>query len=307
MLFGNKDFREEVLKDAMQYAEQKNIKLVYGAMVGGISKGTQYRDSDYDTRFLYINNDFPQKIYIPDKIKEEELVHRYYPAMNKPYEWIPCWELTSFLQFLVNPCMDGKLSVGLYNIVGWTFLSPYTWDPYGIQNKIIPLLSTIFNCKYALEYHINQANVYLENSKKELVIKDYLYGIYSVLSIDWILKYNSFSPIYMRSLVASLNDERVKSEIENLIEKSIIVSNNYIDSGKSKNLHDSHFIGAVSRSEIIDNYVSEVMEESIIKVAEVQDTKEEIEHKKKMLDRIYNILDYSFNQEQCIRGVNDDK
>ena len=155
MLFGGTIIQHQIIEDAKKYANENGYELIYGAMVGGISKGLQYSDSDYDTRFLYLNKGQLDKIYLPWNEKEDDLKHRCY-FDDKPYEWIPLWEFTSFIQFLKNPAFDGKVSFGLYNVVGWTFQSPYAWDPYGLQMKICPLLNRAFRSDYFVPYHIEQ-------------------------------------------------------------------------------------------------------------------------------------------------------
>ena len=76
MLFGTLELQREVLEQAQKYAEKESMKLIFGAMVGSVSKGLHYADSDYDTRFLYLRNDFPEKICVPCEMQEKELVKR---------------------------------------------------------------------------------------------------------------------------------------------------------------------------------------------------------------------------------------
>ena len=49
MLFGGEKIQTEILRDALMFAEEKGFQLIFGAVVGGCSKGLQYPDSDYDT------------------------------------------------------------------------------------------------------------------------------------------------------------------------------------------------------------------------------------------------------------------
>ncbi len=74
MLYGNNEINKKILEEITLCEMDQGIKVIYGANVGGISKGLQYKDSDYDTRFLYINRDFPEKIYEPQNIIEKEII-----------------------------------------------------------------------------------------------------------------------------------------------------------------------------------------------------------------------------------------
>lgn len=73
MLFGSEDFKNNLLNNVAKCEQEQGFRVIYGAVVGSISKGIQYCNSDYDTRFLYINNTFPKEIIIPDSIAEEKL------------------------------------------------------------------------------------------------------------------------------------------------------------------------------------------------------------------------------------------
>lgn len=303
MLFGNRKLRKEIIRDALQFGNENNMHLVFGAVVGGISKGLQYADSDYDTRFLYIKKDFPKNIYIPKDCKEDDLKLRKY-FEDKPYEWIPFWELSSFLQFLIEPYFEGVFSSGLYNVVGWTFLSPYTWDPYGIQNKITPTIQTVFNCKYACHYHEREYQKYLDKSNDRIIIKNYLYLIHSILSIDWILKYHNFPPVYMRSLLTVLENKKIKREIEKIMYESIEISNKFILKGKSKKMHDSHYIGEINKNEYIEEYIQEIL----IKYKKVKqalnEKKENQNYKRDIIYNLYELIEYSIKKENQIIDIN---
>ena len=261
MLFGTLDLQEEVIEQAYRYAEKEEMKLIFGAMVGSISKGLYYADSDYDTRFLYLRKDFPQKICIPSEMQEEELVKRYYPE-NKVYEWIPFWEATSFLHFLVNPCFKDDFSVGLYNIVGWTFLSPYIWDPYGLQSKLMPLMNQIFCREYEISYHKKVIEKYIGEFEKERIItKSYLYSVHAAATIEWSIKYNEQPPIYLQTLLYGLGREQLWNVVKILLKDARKVSRDNYTHGKTE-LHDSHFAITTVCNEMIEEYVKKVLSDA---------------------------------------------
>lgn len=257
MLFGTLELQEEVIKQAQKYAEEDGVKLVFGAMIGSISKGLQYADSDYDERFLYLRKDFPQKICIPTEMKEEELVKRHYPE-NKIYDCIPFWEMTSFLQFLVEPGFKDDFSVGLYNIVGWTFLSPYIWDPYGLQSKLVPLMNKIFCSEYEIAYHKEVLEKYIvEFGRERIITKNYLYAVHAAATIEWSVKYKEQPPVHLHTLLHGLKRYSVWNEVRRILGDARRISRENYTHGSTKP-HDSHYSITSVYNKVIEEYVYEI-------------------------------------------------
>lgn len=294
MLFGNIELQQTVLKEAQDYADKNHLKLVFGAMVGSISKGLFYADSDYDTRFLFLKDNYKTTKCIPWEMEEKELVYRHYPSDKVIYEWIPFWELTSFINFLQKPSFKDDFSEGLYNVVGWTFNSPFIWDPYGIQNKILPYINMIFEKKYELKSHIRVIEKYKEQineSKQTILAKSYLYMIHSALSIQWILDKNTFPPVYMDTLLLYGKDgslyEQVKRIISDSREKSYV---NYL-SKKPEELHGMHFNIITDRDESIDCYILKMLQlgrDEISKELLFTET-----YKNSIIQKIFQVIDES--------------
>lgn len=295
MLFGGKRVQENIVKDALAFAEENGFQLIYGAMVGGCSKGVQYADSDYDTRFLYIDRT-QHRIFYPWEEKEEQLKHRkYFDESVSPYEWIPLWEATSFFQFLKNPAFDGKQSFGLYNIVGWTLQSPYTWDPYGLSAKVMPFVNRVFRKEYYIPYHVEQIRL-LWNEGEEIVTKSYIYAIYEALCILYAEKYNVFPPVNMMTLAAMVLDDKLCEDVFGMIRDAQKKAEEYCLSSNDGKLHDSHFVGRLRREEKYDSIIrlaiekSEKMKKSNIS-AEVLDAQ---------IARIYRIMEEAVYREQKV-------
>lgn len=298
MLFGSEEFQKRFLQDAIQFADENNYILLYGALVGGISKGLQYEDSDYDTRFLYVNRDNPKKIYIPFHEKEADLKHRVY-FDNLPYEFIPLWEFTSFIQFLHTPAFDGKESCGLYNIVGWTMQSPYTWDPYGIQMKIVPIMNSVFRKEKFIPYHVEQIKEYFTLNDR-IIIKDYLYAIYAALCIKWAMERETFPMVYMRSLTAVIAPSSLKNKVLDMIDLSKKMSAEYLHEGGKGSLQESHYIGIITHDAEIDAFINEMYE--VAKNVEPGSIDENCISM--AIEEIYEIVRYSVENETRVRGVN---
>lgn len=259
MLYGDIELQREVLQEVEQYAKREGIKPIFGAMVGSISKGLQYSDSDYDTRFLFLRGDFPSKICIPWQMKEEELVKRYYPK-DRVYEWIPFWEATSFFQFLNTPSFLNDFSVGLYNIVGWTMMSPYIWDPYGLQSKLMPLIHKMFRPEYEIAYHKGVLEKYhREWGAERVIVKSYLYSAHAAATIEWSLKYKEQPPINLQTLLCGLQRYGVWKEAQKiLVDAREVVEKRYEE--QNIELHKSHFSIMTSYNIAIEQYIREIMD-----------------------------------------------
>lgn len=256
MLFGTEQLQKKVIEEIRLCEREQNIKVIYGAVVGSISKGIQYSDSDYDTRFLYIKDDFPEQILYPVALQEERVIYRKYME-NTCFEKIPFWELSSFLQYMIEPCINQKFSTGLYITVGWTFLSPYTWDPYGLQNKIVPLIQKLFFKDYFIQYHKEILDKY-PLLGETVNAKEYLYILHAALSIEYANKYNEYPPIYMQALLQLLSD-KLKNMIFEIIKKVQKEAKEYVyTSNLISSCHDTSKNIMIDRKSEIDNYLEKI-------------------------------------------------
>ena len=52
MLYGKEAARNEILSQVEEFEKRYNKKVVFGSVLGSISKGVERYDSDYDSRFL---------------------------------------------------------------------------------------------------------------------------------------------------------------------------------------------------------------------------------------------------------------
>lgn len=296
MLYGDLTLQNDILKAAEQYAEKNNFKIVYGAMVGSISKGLEYADSDYDTRFLYVRKDFPEKICIPWELEEKELVKRFYPEKNLVYEWIPFWELSSFLQFLVKPSFKEDFSVGLYNIVGWTFQSPYQWDPYSIRNKIMPLIDDIFIREYEISYHLKEIERWYQKDTMEIVAKNYMYALHAAMTIDWCIKKNTQPPIFFKALLNCCTSQQLYREADAFVKKAQQESVKiYRKSVQEK--HGTHFTIMTSHKEVIDTYIEKIYEKGKILVKDFTPTHNMIQRCENRVTQMYEIINEAIKNE----------
>ena len=299
MLYGSLERQELTLREAHKYAESIGAKLIFGAMVGSVSKNVQYADSDYDTRFLYLREDFPEKICVPSEMTEDELVKRYYPE-DEVFEWIPFWEATSFLQFLLTPSFKDDFSVGLYNIVGWTFQSPYVWDPYGLQNRLLPLMNKIFRSDYEIAYHKKEIERYREGLRQErAVAKDYLYTVHAAATIEWSMEYQEQPPIDLETLLRGLGRDAVWEESKKLLDRARQEARAAWTDGGS-GMGSLHFKIFAPQNPLLLEYVDGMYDRAALGAARNK-TGGWMEKPEKLVDRMYEIIYHSVFEREPLR------
>lgn len=299
MLYGDKEIQERIQNEIAICEKERGIKVIYGAIVGGISKGLQHKDSDYDTRFLYIEKDFPEKIFEPEKVAEKEIIYRKY-FDGTPFEWIPFWEFSSFMQFLINPSIDHKFSTGLYNVVGWTFLSPYNYDPYGIQMKILPLIQKIFHKDYCIAYHKDLLESF-PLKEENVFVKKYMYALHAALSINWMYKYNEYPPVYIKTLLA--DEPHMYDEVCKQIKSCQNEAAAFVDKSSEVKLHNTSTTLMMKHLDIVDEYLD--MTKKKLESFQVRNLTEEDKVKRlDIIKRIYNIVDLTLCSEEKVKGVN---
>lgn len=224
MLYGSKKFQEKILDVAQYFADKNNFMLIYGATIGSVSQGINLPDSDYDIRFLFLEKENIGKIYVPWNTPEKKLHLKYQPEdireKNLIYDGFPFWEATSFFQFLKKPTYTGEVSLGLYNVVARTLLSPYAWDPYGLQIKLEPLMNSIYNVRWQFDWYRSILLNYSENQNEIISWKKYLKAIYAALALIYISKNNKFCPIYLQTLAYLTVSQNIACLIQECIDNA---------------------------------------------------------------------------------------
>lgn len=263
MLYGKKDIVDTIMEKVKEFEDGGRRKVIFGAMVGSISKGVERYDSDYDTRFLYLDMDDGGFVrWDRQKDIKEEDIHKCYVPNDTTgfYDKIAFWEMTSFLKFLKEPILDGKFSVGLHHIVGWTLASPYQWDPYGLSHKLLDVVQEMFCPEWEMEYYIN----YIERclNAEQLKMREYLYSAYYGHSLEYIIKNKRFAPVYFPTLLSFCENEELYKNILSLKDK-------YYDSmwelvEKPESNYKRKMANAVlcEHDSVIDKYLLNVLEES---------------------------------------------
>lgn len=139
---------------------------------------------------------------------------QYLKEKKSFYDKIAFWEFTSFVELLAEPKLDNRFSVGLYHTVGWTFHSPFCWDPYGIKNKISCLIDELFDLEYEIQFYRNY--ILKRIGKDKVTLKEYLFSAYYALAMEYCICHRRFAPVYFKTLLATNRDEELRSAILNL-------------------------------------------------------------------------------------------
>lgn len=260
MLYGSRQTKAIILKKAREIAEEKGWTLLFGANVGSISQGLERYDSDYDTRFLYFDPATPDDSRALAAISEDRLIYRYEPENQTLfYDRIAFWDITAFLHFLCWPQIEGTVSYGLYNVVPWTFLSPYTWDPYGIGGKLVPLMRCIFHPDWGISFYRSFITEHSRPEDQDVELREYLLNIRAAMSIQWIRRFQAFAPIHFSSLLAVSEDRKIQNYVEEqrryLREQSVLRAGR--NSGVIKR-QASHYITGPS-NRIVDDWLAAIL------------------------------------------------
>lgn len=300
MLFGNDKIQDIVCNKAKGIASEIEGKIIFGAMVGSISQGVHAADSDYDTRFLYVRKDFPQNIISPAVCKEEDIVTRYYPPKGLFYDKIPLWEVSSFLQFIINPTIDGKFSVGLHHNIAWTFLSPYVWDPYGLVNKLTPMIYRTCNVKFELQYHVSKIEEFFQQDE-DILVKNYLYAAIAASSIYYIERESTYAPIHIDSLMGLEEKDDIRQIVYGLIYKLREESKAYIQKADEFVLQGSHYNIKTKHNRRLDDYILEAYQlgERLVARQEERAVDKMI---KDIVEQMYLVIERSM-EEQIVNGL----
>ena len=192
-----------ISQELTHYESASNNKIVFGSVIGSISQGLDRPNSDVDVRYLYVDK---SACFIDSKYRHDEsrVRHRVIDK-DKRCNCVALWEISAFLNFLYEPYLDSGDKYKLVRNVIWTFSSPYTYDPYGLQIKLLPLIQRSVDLRKEYKFHVDQAKINYNNALFDKTFKSWVYAIYHLLSCRWILAYNSLSPISICTLLSLLH------------------------------------------------------------------------------------------------------
>lgn len=219
MLFGKEEVRNSILEDARIIAAKRDVEIVYGVTLGSLSRGIPSADSDYDVRFLYRKKESQFESAIYEECAEDDIVFRYNVkpdvgdriSLKHYYDKIAFWDLSAFLHCLISPKI-GKNTTNpsnLYYVVIHSFMSPYTWDPYGIQPRVMNYIYSNFKVHYVLRAYMQVIDSKFSKTGENVLARGYLTAIWAALSIKWVLKNKMPAPIDFWQLFSCAENKEI--------------------------------------------------------------------------------------------------
>lgn len=217
--------RDEIIKKLSELEKTENITILYAAESGSRAWGFESPDSDYDVRFIYINE---KNHYLRiDKTRD---------VIEIPIDEvldINGWDLNKALRLLhsSNPTLFEWCNSSIV----------YKSTPYFEMVK--ENINEFFKPRACLYHYLNMAgNNYREYLRRDMVkAKKYFYVIRPILACKWILENNCPPPMLFSELCEAMLDKELKPTIEELLEIKV----NMLE------------VGEIPRIEVLNKYIEE--------------------------------------------------
>lgn len=222
-MIGSEQHISDVFSVVCSKEYEYNIRCIFAGVVGSMATGLDFCNSDIDERVFFIHPDFPKC-----KLKYGFSDNVFSVKSNKRNNIIDIsfWELSSSLDLLYFDGIMTDKMVDNYEYCVRTLNSPYTWDPYGLQKKIEPIIDAIIKEYVLIRYFFN----FIRDNKtqyNEIMARVYLKIIYAAATIDWILTYDKNPPTNINTIVSMLNGDIRELIIDTIMEIKSVV-NNYV-------------------------------------------------------------------------------
>jgi len=206
----------EALKKIHKFEESENKKVIYASTIGSLSKLISRPNSDYDLRGIFVGNDFSP--LNKDDLHNEDLIRFRIFDKDNTCNCIALWEAHAFLNFIFEPYIDSGYQYKLIKNVLWSFNSPFNYDPFGIQNSLLPLIKKCISLEKEYLFQLNEINILSEKIQKIFNERSILEIIHGNLYIYWLCLYKELPPLSSYSLLNILKNED-KLEMEEIIKR----------------------------------------------------------------------------------------
>lgn len=197
---------QQLICETLTTVEQEvACAVLYACESGSRAWGFASPDSDYDVRFIYVNElDWYLKLEAGKDTIDQMLPNDLD---------LGGWELQKTLR-LFQGC-----NLALNEWIG----SPVVYgDEHGLRTELIALIPNYFNPKKSMFHYLNMANKASEalDADRSIPIKKLFYILRSLLACCWIQRYSSMPPTSFHELLeAELVSIDILSEIHHLLEK----------------------------------------------------------------------------------------
>jgi hypothetical protein len=185
--------------------KERKIKILYAVESGSRAWGFSSINSDYDVRFLYVNN-LDYYFSISNNLKDtiEKMI-------NENDLDFSGWELKKSLRLFAksNPCLLEWLDSPIIYSQDDTFI-----------NKLRSLREKFFDPKSSIYHYLHMArnNFDLFLQKDSVKLKKYFYVLRPVLCCSWIFRTKTHAPMLFDTLLQNeLHDTEIKDKVNDLL------------------------------------------------------------------------------------------
>ena len=285
MLYGSKAFVDDLLTSVNKIEDEKYFNIVFGSTIGSISRGIERFSSDYDVRFLYVDKSY-RFLDKHDRHTEKRIRNKVFYE-SKAYNCIAFWEVSAFLNFLCEPYIDNNVQYKLVRNVLWTFTSPYSYDPYGIGNKIFPLLKKTINLECEMKHHYEILARFLDMERNSVSIPQYLSTIHAYLSLKWLKNEKSVPPMHIATLL-TIADYELNNETHSVLKMNQKENNKNIDKIR------------ISISNKTVEQIEDIVKTTLFREINIR---EELKKNKNYVNDMLDIIRYEFESKQKVSSV----
>jgi predicted nucleotidyltransferase len=217
--------KEIILENLDRIEKEHRVKIILACESGSRAWGFPSRDSDYDVRFLYVNEK-DWYLAVAEKRDVIELPIEDEIDLNG-------WDLRKALQLLRKSNSP---------LLEW-LSSPIRYRCWGSAvDSIVGLSEKAFMPKSACHHYLSMARNSMSKFQKngKINIKAYMYALRPILCCEWIVKNLSQPPMHISDLISDL---LTNNELKKIITKLIGI----------KKAHSEDF--RIQRSSEIEKYL----------------------------------------------------
>lgn len=196
-----------ILKKLKEIEHAHHVKILFAVESGSRAWGFQSQDSDYDVRFVYI---------------------------NQPNWYLSIDERRDVIEFPIDDMLDIngwdiRKALKLFRksnppLLEWLVSEIIYYEAYSFRDDMLKLRHQVFSPKASLHHYLSMAKGnFREYLQGDLVkIKKYFYVLRPILACRWIEKHNTNPPISFHELVSDgVDDPYLKKEIEQLLRRKM--------------------------------------------------------------------------------------
>jgi predicted nucleotidyltransferase len=223
-----------IVKTLDRIEKDYNVRIILASESGSRAWGFPSSDSDYDVRFIYVN----QKDWYLSIAEKRDVIEL---PVDEVLD-VNGWDLKKSLQLMRksnSPLLEWLSSPIQYHV--W----PEAFD------RLIALSKMAFMPETSCHHYLSMAKKKVEQIKgnARVRLKTYMYAIRSALCCEWIINNKEQPPMHIDHLLDEITDDlQFKDQVNQLIAQKKVQTEKF----------------TVKRSEVIENYINK-------KIIELQD------------------------------------